>query len=400
MNTAWNNLRPWGKDNSQNDAFEALCCQLAEYESVPDGSLFTRKGAPDAGLECYWTFPTNAEWGWQAKFFFSPPGEAQWLQIDSSVQTALSKHPHLTKLTICVPIDQQDPRIPKRKDFKNEWDGRVAKWKKLAEDQGRDVIFEYWGEHQIFERLSRKEHAGRNKFWFNAALFDEDWFKKRWEEAKESAVPRYSTELNVQLPIAKVFDALGRTEEFDSRLELAESELLRKLKLVPVSFEEKYGIVTALDSELSELHKKVTEIADVMRRTRMDKFAAVLIDTLTDELHTAQSISWSVLEKLEVLKEQHKRLVPGVPATPTDEQLDWERHPIRNLLSVIGDALELVNGAESPSTATRALCVIGEAGAGSTKDRTGNGSKGLSSWIVFWRFNDLQKPSVTLFVTL
>jgi hypothetical protein len=120
----------------------------------------------------------------------------------------------------------------------------------LAKNQNPEVIFEYWGEHQIFEGLSREEHAGRHKFWFNAALFNEDWFKKRWEEAKDSAGPRYSTELNVHLPIAKVFDALGRTEKFDRRLEFTESNLLRKLKSVPPSFEKKHGIVTVMDSEV------------------------------------------------------------------------------------------------------------------------------------------------------
>src|SRR5712691_9672961 len=94
MSLLWQNLRPW--DNSQNTAFEELCCQLASYEHAPPGSSFTRVGAPDAGLECYWQTPTGDEWGWQAKFFISPPSESQLKDIDNSVRTVLKKHPKLT----------------------------------------------------------------------------------------------------------------------------------------------------------------------------------------------------------------------------------------------------------------------------------------------------------------
>ncbi len=55
MSINWGNLRPW--DGSQHSAFEELCCQLAESEHVPPGSRFVRKGAPDAGVECFWTLP-------------------------------------------------------------------------------------------------------------------------------------------------------------------------------------------------------------------------------------------------------------------------------------------------------------------------------------------------------
>lgn len=79
----WNHLRTW--KGSQNNAFEELCCQLAAYEPIPTGSKFIRKGTPDGGVECFWTLPTDGEWGWQAKFIFSPLGPAQWKQLDESV---------------------------------------------------------------------------------------------------------------------------------------------------------------------------------------------------------------------------------------------------------------------------------------------------------------------------
>jgi hypothetical protein len=109
MSINWQNLRPW--NGSQQLAFEQLCCQLAAYEPAPLGSIFIRKGAPDAGVECYWKLPNGHELGWQAKFFISPPDSNQWGQLDDSVKKAFKKHPELSIYTICLPIDRPDPRI-------------------------------------------------------------------------------------------------------------------------------------------------------------------------------------------------------------------------------------------------------------------------------------------------
>ena len=61
MSINWQELRSF--NGSQPGAFEALTCQLAGSEKAPPGSRFIRKGAPDAGVECYWILPNNTEWG-------------------------------------------------------------------------------------------------------------------------------------------------------------------------------------------------------------------------------------------------------------------------------------------------------------------------------------------------
>jgi hypothetical protein len=52
---------------------------------VPQGSTFIRKGAPDAGVECFWILLNYDERAWQAKFFDSV-GDSQWKQLDESVK--------------------------------------------------------------------------------------------------------------------------------------------------------------------------------------------------------------------------------------------------------------------------------------------------------------------------
>lgn len=212
MPSDWQNLRHW--NGSQMIAFETLCCQLAEHEEVPEGSKFTRKGTPDAGVECFWKLPDGKEQGWQAKFFRSPPDKSQWQQMDSSIKTALKKHPCLISYTFCFPIDRQDPRIDKQEWFMDSWNTHVDKWQEWAQKKGMSVEFVYWGEHEIWERIAQDEHAGRRYFWFNETEFSTRWEKNHLKTAFADVGERYAPYLNVNLPITNLFEGLGRTDEF------------------------------------------------------------------------------------------------------------------------------------------------------------------------------------------
>jgi hypothetical protein len=222
-------LRAWG--GSQHRAFEELCCQLARAESFPAGSRFVRKGTPDAGVECYWTSPTGEEAAWQAKFFSSLE-KTQWKQLDDSVQKALEKHPNLTRYTVCLRFDRADPRIEKKgkkqKSAMSEWDTRVKTWTQWGTDRGMDVAFEYWGEHEIFSRLALDEHQGRHYFWFQEERFGPQWFQQRFDEARANVGERYTPELNVDLPVGRFFDGLGRTEAFRLRFLTLRGKILKE----------------------------------------------------------------------------------------------------------------------------------------------------------------------------
>ena len=217
MNIDWNTLRTL--DGSQRDAFEALCCQLATCEPVAFGSQFIRVGAPDAGVECYWILPQDDEWAWQAKFFTATPNNTQWGEVDELVRTALEKHPRLVRYIICFPLDRADPRREKEQWFMDRWHQHVGKWKRWAQEKGMSVEFDFWGEHDLLLRLSQEEHRGRFFFWFHRELFSDGWFQGRLDEAVAGAGPRYTPELNVDLPIARLFDGLGRTTAFFERLD-------------------------------------------------------------------------------------------------------------------------------------------------------------------------------------
>ncbi len=265
MNLSWNRLR--SLNNSQNNAFEEVCCQLAAYEVVPLGSRFTRKGRPDGGVECFWQFPDGSEWAWQAKFVTSL-GNTQWREVDDSVKAALRAHsPNLKRYTVCFPFDFPDARVAGQKSLKAKWDERVKKWQGWATNAGLSVEFDYWGEHHIWERLSRVEHRGRLFFWFNHEYFDMTWLKHRIDEAVENARDRYTPALHVPLPIAGIFDGLGRTTAFCDLLKKRIGEIRELHRKASFEFEE------------PEIKNKYAALAEQVQRLFLQLQTASPIET-------------------------------------------------------------------------------------------------------------------------
>ncbi len=201
---------------TQHNGFEELCCQLARGEG-PTGGRYVRNGTPDGGVECYWISADGSERGFQAKYFFDL-GSSQWSQMDESVETVLSTHPRLTRFTFCLPINLPDARIPKKKSQRERWDEHVENWRQTAAARGMSVEFELWDETRLLDLLSQPLHAGRRWFWFRTAELSAEWVRSHISEAHAGAGPRYTPAVHVDLPVAAIFETLGQSPEFRTRL--------------------------------------------------------------------------------------------------------------------------------------------------------------------------------------
>ena len=252
----WNSIRPL--NGGRDKGFEELCAQLARAESPP-GSLYIRKGTPDAGVECYAILNDRSEWGWQAKYF-DTLGDSQWSQLDESIKTAIEKHAQLVRYFVCVPLDRPDARIDGRKSAQDRWREHVKKWTEWASLKGMVVEFIFWGSHELLERLALPQHIGRLRFWFDIHGFDGAWFSARLDEALRSAGPRYTPEIHVDIPIAKEFDAFGRTDLFFDHIKSCARNIREKLQTFDYS-----------------MSKSATPPIDAARTAVMMKAQAVLV---------------------------------------------------------------------------------------------------------------------------
>ncbi|MBL8164702.1 MAG: ATP-binding protein [Anaerolineae bacterium] len=354
MTIDWTRLRTI--EGSQQTAFEKLCCQLANDERPTTGSEFVVKGqGGDAGIECYWKLPDNQEYGWQAKFFVSPPNPSQWSQVDDSVKTALAAHPNLTQYTICLPIDRSDARAPNQTSFYDRWNKHVRKWEQWALKQtGKSVRFIYWGHHEIFSRLSNGTR-GRFLWWFNQEFLDDAWFVEQLKRSISIAGPRYTPELNIELPIARVFSGLGRTTDYLDRF----YELHKQLRK-----EHKYDLMEFRD-KAPELQQKLNE-----RFGRIYRLLEKTYNTLPTEAMPFQEIKSEIDEALTVLSDLFNKLPSEIELEADEPDRAQRRRQSEYYLGQMRKALHRLQMEvmSNPAKVSNRpfLTVIGGAGNGKT----------------------------------
>ncbi len=224
----WRSIRPL--NGGCDKGFEELISQLARSHS-PSASRFVRKGTPDAGVECYAVLPSGEEWGWQAKYFTSLRS-TQWAQVDASVAKALQSHPRLVRYFICIPLDRADGRVGANRSAMDKWEQYVTKWRDLASARNMAVDFVYWGSHELLTLLAHPENAGRVAFWFHIREFDNAWFRRQLDVALGTAGPRFTPELNIDLPLALDLAAFGRTSQFVVHAKTRSIGIREKLRLL------------------------------------------------------------------------------------------------------------------------------------------------------------------------
>ena len=203
---------------SRNLGFEELCCQLIPaLENLPEGAELERHGTLDGGVEMLAKLPNGSVWAWQAKSLFSLTS-AEFKQLDKSVKRALETYPHITRYTFCLPYNRPAGKSRGKMTAMEKWEQHCKKWKGWASDRGMKVDFHYVGHSELLAALTLPGQAGRALYWFDATILTPEWFKATVDHAIEDAGPRYTPELNVDLPIVSVFDSLARTNEFETRL--------------------------------------------------------------------------------------------------------------------------------------------------------------------------------------
>jgi hypothetical protein len=312
--------------------------------------------------------PGGDEWGWQAKFFLFSPDTSKWRQLDESVKTALEKHSRLTSYTICLPIDRQDPRVDQQKWFMDRWNEHVEKWQGWAQEKDMSVQFNYWGEHEIWERLSREEHRGRHFFWFNKELLSQQWFQNRIEEAIANVGPRYSPELNVELPIARLFDGLGRTSAFYDRTKVLYGKIERAYTKAQLRKAEEFA-----QDEFDSLRECTSELWPVLEGIGKSVTAPIDFDSIVKSTSKSRESAWECVRALEeeagrraTSSKEKREQAEDQKAYTRPEDFRFERHYLYELISELGDLEKLAQSNEARLANTPALLLVGKAGTGKT----------------------------------
>lgn len=378
MDLNWSSIR--ALNGSQRAGFEELCAQLASAER-PDDTSFERKGTPDAGVEGYAVLPDGVEWGWQAKYFLAALGDTQWQQIDESVRTALDKHPRLVKYHVCVPRDRSDGRVERKvrtpdgstttkrdTSERDRWDEHKENWESWATERGMAVEFVYWGSHEMFGWLSQPQHAGKVRFWFDGTAFDDAWFHARLDEALHAAGPRYTPEINVDLPIAAELEAFGRTDRFVEELR-RRAQAVKEL-LWSVTASEDDAQYPRLTASVAECRAALQAVMESVAAIDVAPSGAVGFGSIVEKINSALVAVGGlrdVLAELEALFDQRPADAPqdGVRNFRRRNPYLDRRLQLQRLVSGLPDLLEVLDHARGLANGGLML-LKGNAGTGKT----------------------------------
>lgn len=350
-------IRGHGPLGSKADGFEELATELLEETVIdwPQGTRFERFGTPDGGREGRALLQSGGTWAWQAKYLFELDASA-YAQITKSVRRAIEREPHLEKYFVICPYDLPAGDTDKARSAHTKWEEHAEEWRSEAEQRGLTVEFEYVGLHALVKALTRTEHVGRLRYWFDLSAFASEWFTAITSRAVANAGPRYTPELHVGLPIAGVFDGLGRTAAFERRLR----ELLGKIRSA-----RRFGFRSP-KAEAGHLDPLISATSDALDAVDAVLDAAVAVARGAGPMPDpglALGDARTALQRLE--SEVYARcLPPGQNYFVGDAASLY--HTVREASKAVHEAHSFVNEPAWAAAERRLLLVTGDGGTGKT----------------------------------
>jgi len=359
MNINWWNIKSY--NGSQNNSFEELVCQLARNENLPNKKSFYRLGTPDGGVEAYCTNDVGEEYGWQAKYF-NTMGKSQWDQLENSFKTAFDKHPNLTKYYICIPLDRSDPRIPNENWFMDKWNSYEKKMEEFAKKYGRNITFEYWGSSELIDKLSLDINCGKYRFWFNVEEFSDEWIIEQSNNTIDALENRYTPELNFELEIAEIFNAIAFDDKFKNKFKNNIHELLLSIdKCV------RFLNDTSLEKYKSQIKNFAERIKNKYEECHLSPTEKINYDLFQKQLRELQSSISETESEIDQLKEKEFEVTDkegNKIKTKDKNRFNYQLNLLRSLLKTTYSFDDFINSTIAKLSNNPTLFLKGEAGSG------------------------------------
>jgi hypothetical protein len=345
----FNAINPYMGDRKQ--SFEEFVSQLARREKIPNAQIFVRNGRPDAGCECYWLLNDGKEWAWQAKYFTQSLEKSQFDQIESSIKTAIKKHPNISKYYIAMPIDPPDARVDNRESMRAKWEQHILNWQK----EYPNVEFVVWWASDLINILQRLENIGFVKFWFGKEVFTEKWFQEQNYINIKDLGQRYTPEINIELDINKIFDGIAADEVFHSQYKEYLLAFLKSLMNIPktdVAFD---SFIQAIAEEAKKLKENFEKTIGHLDFKSIDKSSCLISEKLSSLNELLQEKIISIISNKE-FKDPEKIKIK--------ENYDFFNTRLSDVNSSFHQLFGFIKGASAQLYDNPYLLLQGEAGSG------------------------------------
>ena len=252
----------------------------------------------------------------------------------------------MKKYVVCLPIN----RTP---NSETKWDDYVKKWKQI-----RNIEFEYWGDSEIELKLSREQHGGLHKYFFDEEFLTNDWFDRRRQIAIKDAGPRYSKQLNVNLPIAQLFDILGRTDKFYDTMKLISQRISIDWEYIVSS-----QVISLAEPEFDKLRHKIEHIVRVLRTVEELEQDKIDFKEISEECSQAGELTKQILEKLQ---NTESSFAENISPNHIRERFNIETHHLRMTHGNLSELANKILDEKYQMTNNGAMLLVGDAGTGKT----------------------------------
>ena len=193
-----------------------------------------------------------------------------------------------------------------------------------------------------------------------------NWYKKHLIQIKQKAGARYAPELNVNLPISEIFDAISRSEKFYTTIRINYGELLRQFRHISTKY-----VKGELQKSYNQIKKEIDSLFKLIENIKVYNTNKIPWDKINKEARTLLDNLREFASKLREEKEQVKNI-----KMTAKKDGSYQQSPSKKLNSDIHDIYktqESIRYFEELSSSTKAqlsnhpfLLLTGSAGSGKT----------------------------------
>jgi hypothetical protein len=133
-------------------------------------------------------------------------------------------------------------------------------------------------------------------------FLDKKWCNQHLKEIKQKAGERYTPELNVELPIAEIFDGISRTKSFYTSIRKHFGNLSRKFGYLSSKHES-----TRINKIYGKLSKEISDLSKFLSGVKEFNTDPIPWKNVGERSHKALELSWKLSNKLRDEKEKNER---------------------------------------------------------------------------------------------
>jgi hypothetical protein len=213
------------------------------------------------------------------------------------------------------------------------------------------------------------------------------WLNAHLKNIKHKAGTRYTPELNVELPIAEIFDGLARTPAFYTPIRSHYGNLIRAHSSIKLKKPDK-----DLDKHLKKLNAEFAKLKEHLSQIKNYNNSDICWKQICDKAKKSEDNLWELIRQVEYIREAQKNNSSdenkkGSDSSRSSSVDEYTTHYMYKLLKELEFFIKLSNSSKSKTSNIPVLSVNGSAGTGKTH---------LLCDIVQMRINQLY-PSILIF---